>query len=256
MAKRISIIPLLQKPFAKRGLYEHFQRISHSFGLKKEEKIVLGLSGGRDSVALLHLLLIRGHSVIAAHLNHSLRGKESDEDERFVSQLCKAWNVPLITAREKVANLAKRYQLSTEAAARIARYRFLQNVAQRQKARKVVVAHHQNDQAETILLKFFQGCSRKNLTGMKMKRPFPLLNWKASSQAKIRSHLHLIRPLLQVPHFKVIRYIQQNKLPFREDSSNRDLSHSRNWIRHHLFPLIEQHLHRNIVKTLARWGED
>ena len=244
--------------FAKRGLYEHFQTITAKLGWKRKgEVVLLGLSGGRDSVCLLHLLLVSGHHVVAAHLNHCLRGKESMRDERFVKDLCKRWHVPLIMERENIANRAKCHKLSMEEAARIGRYRFLERAARKKKLQKVVVAHHQQDQAETVLLKIFHGCNRNQLSGMKVKGPLPSLNWDGLPfYKKDKRYLQLTRPLLKAPHSEIARYARQNRLIFCQDSSNRDLSHPRNWVRHRLLPLIKRRLNRNVIKTLARLCEN
>ena len=214
--------------------------------------MVLGLSGGRDSVCLLHLLRISGQRVMAAHLNHRLRGRESDGDEQLVRRLCAAWRIPLMVARENVARRARRHHLSIEEAARIARYRFLARVAQRQKAKVVLVAHHQRDQAETVLLKLFRGSRSGRLRGMEMSRPLPRLDWQKNEGLRSHDGIKLIRPLLEAPVAELDLYARQNRLKFREDSSNRDLTNPRNWIRHRLIPLITRRLNRNIVKTLAK----
>ncbi len=240
--------------FAKRGVYERFRSTTKALNWKwKGETVLLGLSGGRDSVTLLHLLLVSGHRVVAAHLNHQLRGRESVTDEKFVRRLCSEWNVPVVVERADVAARARRQKLSIEEAARIVRYLFLERVARRKKLRKVVVAHHQSDQAETVLLKVLLGANRHELRGMKLCRPFPSL--RAGAPLKTNpSRLQLIRPLLETPSSEISRYVRQNRLVFREDSSNRDLSRPRNWIRHRLLPLIERRLNRNVMKTLARLG--
>jgi len=246
--------------FAKRGLYERFRSTTARLGWKrKNERVLLGLSGGRDSVTLLHLLKVSGHCVTAAHLNHRLRGRESVGDEQFVRRLCREWRVPLVVGRENVADRARRYGLSIEEAARIARYRFLAAVARKKKLRKVVAAHHQRDQAETLLLKIFRGCNRHELKGMAMSRSLPDLNWNPTiaqhSTFRVpRSvfRVHLLRPLLEAPPLEIALYARRNRLPHREDFSNRDLARPRNWIRHRLLPLIERRLNRNIVRTLAR----
>jgi tRNA(Ile)-lysidine synthase len=247
------------RPFAKRGLYERFQRTCKTLRLSPTETVLVGLSGGRDSVVLLHLLLAHGFAVVAAHLNHQLRGRESNSDEVFVKNLCKKWNVPLWVERMNVRSLAKKHRLSVEEAARIARYRFFAQCAKRKKLKKILVAHHERDQAETILLKIFQGTTREYLAGMKMKRPLPQLEWhtpRTGMACRVSTHakrvIELIRPLLDTPFEEVVLYAKQNKLRCREDSSNRDLTIQRNWIRHQLLPLIEKKLNRNVVKTLAR----
>lgn len=254
MAMRVG--PCLKPCYAKRGLYERFQKAVADLGWKRSgEKVVLGLSGGRDSVVLLHLLLVSGHRVIAAHLNHQLRGKESERDEKFIRELCCWWKVPIWVRSENVAQKARRYKLSREEAARIARYRFLLEVARQKKARNVLVAHHQRDQAETILLKIFRGCTRSQIHGMKMVRPLPHLNWR-KTERHLRQHFtpQLIRPLLQAPISEIALYAKQNRLVFQNDSSNQDLTNPRNWIRHRLLPLIEKRLNRNVTQTLVRLG--
>lgn len=242
--------------FAKRGLYERFGRNAHRWGWKTGgAQVLLGLSGGRDSVALLHLFIASRCPVVAAHLNHRLRGRESEGDARFVRKLCRAWKVPVVIGQEEVAARARQYRLSIEEAARIARYRFLGRTARRLGLRRVVVAHHQRDQAETVLLRIFRGCRREHLRGMQPVSPFPELDWRKSRpRRRPRRPLALVRPLLDAPFEEIVRYARQNRLPFREDSSNRNLAYPRNWIRRRLLPLIERRLNRNIVATLARLG--
>jgi tRNA(Ile)-lysidine synthase len=241
--------------FAKRGLYETFHRtLAPLKWNRKGEEVLLGLSGGRDSVVLLHLLLVSGAKVTAAHLNHQLRGKESDRDEKFVRSLCKKWNVLLIVEKENIREKARKHHLSIEESARIARYRFFEKTARKRKLKKVLVAHHQRDQAETILLKIFFGVDRKSLRGMDLERDLPRLTWskKNNASSSSSSKIKLVRPLLNAPYSEIFTYSKQNKLLFREDRSNKDLSYPRNWVRHHLLPLIEKKLKRNVVKTLAR----
>jgi len=247
-------IPVLRRPYAKRGLYESVQQSLKRLGWKRAgEPVVLGVSGGRDSVCLLHLLLNLGHRVHAAHLNHGLRGRASDGDEQFVRKLCEAWNVPISVTRVEVAKKAKQHQLSMEEAARVARYRFFLQVARKQKIRKVAVAHHQRDQAETVLLRIVQGCDHAQLRGMQMERKMLDLDW--TRRARECAGLRLVRPMLEIPFEEIELYARQNKLPFREDRSNRDVKIPRNWIRAKLLPLMEKGLNRNVVKSLARLGK-
>ncbi len=238
----------------RRGLHERFQRNAAKLGWKRKgERVLIGLSGGRDSVTLLHLLIVNGHHVVAAHLNHRLRGRESMADEQFVKRLCHAWKVPLVTARENVAARAKRHHLSIEEAARIARYRFLEKTARAKKLRKVVLAHHEMDQAETVLLRVLQSGRREMLGGMTSSRPFPRLEWSGAG-SKRKSTLQLVRPLLDASREEMTQYARAHHLAWREDRSNRDMTRPRNWIRHHLIPLIERRMNRNVVRTLARLG--
>jgi tRNA(Ile)-lysidine synthase len=244
--------------FAKRGLYERFCRATRSLGWRESRRpILLGLSGGRDSVVLLHLVKVSGCPVIAAHLNHHLRGRESDRDEQSVRRLCRAWATPLVVGHARVGVLARRYARSPEEAARIARYRFLEQTARRLGLREVAVAHHQRDQAETVLLKIFRGSRRSELRGMRKVASFPLLDWKKRQTGRgDKTPLRLVRPLLEAPIEEIVRYARQNRLPFREDSSNRNLFIPRNWIRRRLLPLVVRRLNRNIVPALARLGSE
>jgi tRNA(Ile)-lysidine synthase len=242
--------------FAKRGLYETFHKsLRHLQWDRKKTSVLLGLSGGRDSVALLHLLIVSGIKVTAAHLNHQLRGAESDLDEKFVKNLCNSWNVPLLIEKKNIQALAKKHSLSIEEAARIARYQFFSQAATKNKIKNVVVAHHQRDQAETVLLKIFFGCDRSHLRGMALERVMPDLIWPGEKSQKTRTTIKLSRPFLQAPYSEINLYIKQNKLLFREDRSNQDSSHPRNWIRNYLLPEIEKRLNRNVVKTLARFAQ-
>jgi tRNA(Ile)-lysidine synthase len=244
------------KAFAKRGLYESFQRAKHALGLKPDEHVLLGLSGGKDSVALLHLLLVQGHAVTAAHLNHKLRGQESLRDEKFVRKLCREWATPLIVDSIDVAAISRKRKLSLEDAARIARYQFFEKSARKKKIRKVLVAHHLNDQAETVLFKVLCGTPASKLRAMRFSAPLPTrFGTKAAPRLSSRSSsssTQLIRPLLGCSRKEIDLYVRQNRLPHILDSSNQDLKRPRNWIRKRLIPLIERKLDRNVVKSLAR----
>lgn len=239
----------------RRGLHERFQRNTRVLGWERRgERVLLGLSGGRDSVTLLHLLLVNGHRVTAAHLNHRLRGRESEADARFVRALCRSWNVPLVGETAAVRPLARRHRLSLEEAARVTRYRFLERAARASRIRKVVVAHHELDQAETVLLRVLQSGRRDMMAGMAWRRPFPRFDGDGSRRAGSRSKLELVRPLLDAPRDEMARYAHAHRLAWREDRSNRDLDRPRNWVRHRLIPRIERRLNRNVVGTLARLG--
>ena len=242
--------------FAKRGLYESFRQSLVRLGWPRDGmKVLVGVSGGRDSMALLHLLLVCGHRVVVGHLNHCLRGRESLADERFVRKVGSQWGVPVIVDRVQVGVLAKKHHMGIEEAARIARYRFLSQVACRRRIGHVMVAHHQQDQAETVLLKILFGTSREHLRGMEMDRAFPVLKWPGCKASHSAQRLHLVRPLLGCSMAEIELYVRQNKIPFRMDSSNVDERHPRNWIRRKLIPMMERGLQRNVVKTLARLGE-
>ncbi len=214
--------------------------LRHNMILPKE-KVLVALSGGPDSVALLDVLYrlktdldIELH---AAHLNHSLRGAESDEDARFAEELAQSMGIGCAVGIEDVKSFVKRTKVSTENGARILRYRFLQRAAEDVGASKIATGHNLNDQAETVLLRLLRGTGARGLGGIRPMR-----------QSSI------IRPLLSVERYQIKRYLSERGLSFREDSSNSDTNFARNKIRNELIPLLEEDYSRNILKILDRTG--
>jgi tRNA(Ile)-lysidine synthase len=203
------------------------------------DRVVVGLSGGPDSVALLHILdslkdvySIRLH---AAHLEHGLRGAESVEDMEFVKALCDSLSVPLTTKREKVGEIAERGGLSVEAAARSVRYAFLDDVLKETGFKKVATGHNANDQAETVLINLMRGSGIAGLAGMK-----PAVEDR------------IVRPLIEAKRDEIMTYLEQKGVSFRTDSSNSDTRFERNKVRSVLIPLIEKEFNPAIVDSLAR----
>ena len=183
-------------------------------------QVLLGLSGGADSVALLMLLLDADVQVCAVHVNHGLRGGESDADEAFVRKLCGEKNVPLLTYR------AVPRENPGEGWAREARYGFFRQAMQETSSDALVLAHHQDDQAETLLLHLLRGTGMTGLTGM--------------SERTVVDGLYILRPLLGFSRAKLRAYLNEKGQPWREDSSNSDSRYLRNALRNDLLPLIEQ----------------
>ncbi|MCC7517853.1 MAG: tRNA lysidine(34) synthetase TilS [Verrucomicrobiae bacterium] len=237
---------------AKRGLYERFRAATVALGWRRSgERLLLALSGGRDSMALLHLLLVSGHRPVAAHFNHRLRGRAAEADARWVRGLCRAWHVPLARGTADVPSLARKHRLGLEEAARIARYRFLHSAAVRRRLRTVATAHHLGDQAETVLLRVLLGTAHPGAFGMRASRPLPPLAWPGGLRPR-GGGLRLVRPLLAAPPGEIAAYVRRQRIPFLEDASNRVLAHPRNWLRHRLLPLAARRLNRNLLKSLAR----
>jgi tRNA(Ile)-lysidine synthase len=199
--------------------------------------IVSALSGGADSVALLHALSIEGRArglrLLAAHLDHGLRESSSD-DAAFCRALCAAWDVPFRAARADVAALARRDGGGIEQAARLARHAFLRRVREEDGALAVALAHTRDDQAETVLLRLLRGSGRRGLGAMR---------------ARTRG---LWRPLLAVSRADVVAHLVAHGLEWREDPSNRDLRFARNRVRHELLPYLETHFNPRVRTTLAR----
>lgn len=195
------------------------------------DKVVVGLSGGLDSVCLLHILRILqsewGLTLIIAHLNHELRGAASQADEQFVRELAQAWQLPLYVESQPVAKLAIQRKQSLEEAARQARYEFLGRVAAEVQATKIAVAHQADDQAETVLMHLLRGTGTRGLRGM---LPLTVIGQAA-----------LIRPLLEVTRQEIEQYQQAMGLAFSQDESNNDLTFWRNRLRHEVLPYLEQY---------------
>ncbi|MBI1278104.1 MAG: tRNA lysidine(34) synthetase TilS [Anaerolineaceae bacterium] len=196
------------------------------------QTLVVGVSGGTDSLALLHILNQLGRSIgftiHAATLDHQLRGEESAGDVRFVEQICREWGIAVTTGQADVSRLARQQQIGIETAARLARYDFLAATAYRVGASNVAVAHHVDDQAETVLMHILRGAGIHGLAGMAMRSTVPN-----------HDDLLLIRPLLEVTRAEIEEYCQQNYLIPRVDSTNVDTSILRNAIRLEVLPFLE-----------------
>ena len=194
----------------------------------KGKTIVLGVSGGADSICLMNLFSQLRIKTIVAHFNHQLR-KESSRDEEFVCQKAKKLNIPFESGTADVQVLSKKMHRSIEEQGRISRYEFLFRVAEKCNADAVAVAHNADDQVETILMHFLRGCGLAGLRGM-----MPL-----SVDHPWKSRIPLIRPLLKCRKVEILAYCSEKKLDFVEDKSNRDLTFFRNRIRNELIPLLE-----------------
>lgn len=187
------------------------------------QRLLAGLSGGADSVALFRTLLVwreRGGELGAVHVNHGLRGEDSDEDERFVRRLCEAYQVPLQVFRASPPACA------SEAWAREARYGFFRQAIQSSGAEAVALAHHMEDQAETLLLHLLRGAGLTGLSGM------PADGYVLG--------VRVVRPLLTVPRQALREALTEAGQSWREDASNQDNRFLRNALRHELLPMMER----------------
>ena len=205
--------------------------------------VVVGVSGGPDSLCLLHVLrALAGEydvSLHVAHLNHQLREQESDQDAAFVAQLAGEWGLPCTVQARGVSAYARREKLAVEEAARQMRYGFLAEVAQRVGSETVAVAHHADDQAESVLMHVIRGSGIAGLRGMRPRSKIGDLRL-ADLQAP-SSNLQLIRPLLYVTRAEIEAYCAEYGLKPRFDVSNLDQTYFRNWLRHTVLPLLAQH---------------
>ena len=220
--------------------------------VEEGDSVMVALSGGPDSVALLLALkeIEEGLSlqVSAAHVNHLLRGEESDEDERFVRRLCQEAGVPLEVQRIDTRQEVQASGENLQSCARRLRYGFLFQLA-RSHTRKVATAHTRNDQAETFLMKLIRGAGPAGLSGIPPQRVDRLDGEAPSGVARV------VRPLLEISRSGILSYLEQRKQSYREDRSNSDMSYDRNWIRHELIPLLQDKLNPALVETLCRSSE-
>jgi len=199
-----------------------------------DTEVVIGVSGGADSIALLHALHALKIPATIAHLNHQLRGAEAEADERFVRKLASELGFHIICKSVDVKQLADDNGISIEMAARRARHDFFATFDNA----VIVLAHHADDQAETFLLKLARGAGTEGLGGMPYFQQIDALR--------------LIRPMLDIPRAEIIGWLEENGFKWREDASNQDVAFLRNRVRHTVLPLLEQELNPNIRETILR----
>jgi tRNA(Ile)-lysidine synthase len=206
-------------------------------------RYLIGVSGGRDSVALLHWLISLGYKrLIICHLNHQLRGRSSDADARFVQELAPKYQVDLERGAANVHALAKKKKMSIETAAREARYSFFAKAAKRHRCHTMFLAHHADDLVETFLLNLIRGAGPTGLAGMR----------EVSSRHFDGVDLTIVRPLLSVWRTDIDKYVRGYHLKFREDATNKNLAATRNRIRNCIIPYLEKILGRNIRQNIWR----
>lgn len=207
--------------------------------------ILCAVSGGADSVCLLHLLRERaaqdGFTLTAAHYNHRLRGQESDRDAAFVEGLCQAWGLPCVTGSGDVAGEARRLGQGVEETARSLRYAFLEETALRVGAAVIATAHNADDNIETLFLHLVRGSGLQGLTGIPPRRG------------------RLVRPLLTTSRAEIMACLKAADLPHVEDSTNTDTAYARNKMRHEVLPLLRTlnpRLDENLGGAMARLRAD
>ncbi len=220
------------------------------------ETVVVGVSGGPDSLCLLHVLNhLREELEIklhVAHLDHGIR-PESPEDARFVAETARAWGLLCTVERQDVPALAREEGFALEQAARRARYRFLARIARDVDARTVAVGHNADDQVETVIMHLIRGAGLAGLRGMQPKSPYPPALGEHDAQA-VADTLTLVRPLLEVPRSAIEAYCQAHGLQPRFDRSNLDITFFRNRLRHELIPELETYNPkiREVLRRTAR----
>jgi len=206
-------------------------------------RYLIGISGGRDSVTLLHWLISVGYKkLIVCHLNHQLRGRSSDADARFVQKLAETYQTGFERGAANIGALAKKKKMSIETAAREARYSFFAKAAKRHRCHTMFLAHHADDLVETFLLNLIRGAGPTGLAGMR----------EVSSRHFDGVDLTIVRPLLSVWRTDIDKYVRGYHLKFREDATNKTLAATRNRIRNCIIPYLEKILGRNIRQNIWR----
>jgi tRNA(Ile)-lysidine synthase len=210
--------------------------------LKKGDHALVAVSGGADSMALLVCLRRIAPKfdlcLTAAHLNHRIRGTEGDADEIFIRDYCSQLGIPFIAEAAEIKGQAATTKQNLEDLARRVRYEFLRRTAAKIGAAKIAVGHNLNDQAETVLMRLLRGSGIQGLAAI-----YPIVDKT------------VIRPLLECSRSEILEFLADEKVPFREDSSNLDLHYSRNRVRKELIPYLEKSFNPRLLHALAREAE-
>ncbi len=229
-------------PVVAKGLIRRIQNFASSHQLwKYNDSFILGISGGPDSVCLLDIFAYLQHKydfhITLAHVNYRLRGRDSDADEAFVKELACHYDLPLFILHPDITE-----KNNLEERLRDIRYQFFETIREETRAKHIVTAHHEDDQAETFLLHLFRGSGLRGLSAMRPKNGM------------------LIRPLLNTSRAEILDYLKKRKLSFRTDKSNDSDTFLRNKIRNTLIPLLEKNyapgLRKNLGKTASLLAED
>lgn len=210
------------------------------------QPVLVAYSGGGDSTALLHLLRDAGvRGIIACHLHHGLRGEEADRDADFCREVAEEMGVTFEMQRADVAARALKDKHSLETAGRQARHQFFADMSRKHRATHLCLAHHADDQAETVLQHLLRGSGTQGLRGM-----------AASSCLRVDGvDLQLHRPLLDYTHRELLELNARNGWKYLEDSTNAELSNRRNRIRHQIIPVLSELGYGDVVKTLGRTAD-
>jgi tRNA(Ile)-lysidine synthase len=215
---------------------------------QRGQSILVAVSGGLDSMVLLHVLhRLSGKykwRLTVAHFNHQLRGRSSDADERMVRRATAELKLLIVVGRAAVRQFAARHGLSVEMAARQLRHEFLARTAKRRKVWTVAMAHHADDQVELFFLRMLRGAGGEGLAGMK---------WAGDSP--VDPTVKLVRPLLDLDKAELTAFARQQRIEFREDASNRAIQFQRNRIRHELIPLLRKTYQPALGRTILRLME-
>ena len=228
--------------FSSTTFLSRFREYHQRLGLMgKGDRIVVAVSGGIDSVTLLDLLVKegRGSLLVIAHFNHQLRGSESEADQQHVAALAQKYGIPFHIERADTAARAKERGMGIQECARDLRYEFFENLLMSAHADCIATAHNADDNAETILLNLFRGAGVSGLAGIPVRREGE----------------KIIRPLLFATRDEIEDYAREERLAFRNDSSNEHDDYTRNFLRHRVLPLVKEHVNPAAIQVLNRSAE-
>lgn len=228
----------MQTPQGAVMILMNIEHIIRKYGMLTEgTRVLCAVSGGADSVCLLSLMRQAapqlGIGVACAHFNHMLRGAEADRDERFVKDLCAGWGIEFAAGRADVGAYARENGMGVEEAARVLRYRFLEETADRLGCARIATAHNANDNAETVLMNLARGSGAKGLCGIPPVRG------------------RMIRPLIETGREEIEAYLEKMGISHVEDSTNHTDEHTRNVIRHNVLPRLVE-INSGCVANISR----
>jgi len=224
----------------KNKLLQTVEQTIAAYGMfEPKDSVLVGVSGGPDSVALLHALITLAPKLAlqlaVAHLNHGLRFQDSDNDQKFVAAMANELDLPIYTQKVDVRKFQKKNKLSREQAARRLRYNFYMETASKNRFDKIATGHHYDDNAELILMNLLRGSGPLGISGIPPKR-----------DEKI------VRPLIRLKRNDIIEFLNSKGIRYVSDRSNLDPKYLRNRIRHHLIPLLETAYNPKVIETLNR----
>lgn len=208
--------------------------------IEKNDSIVVGVSGGPDSMTLLSILLKLKEEfnlkIYVAHVNHMLR-ENAIKDEEYVKEVCEKNNIEIFIKKANISEIAQKEKIGLEEAGRNVRYNFFEEVLKNTESNKIAIAHNLNDKVETIIMNTLRGSGVSGLKGIEAKRK------------------KYIRPLIEIERYEIEKYCIENKINPRHDESNDDNTYTRNKIRNIVIPYIKNEFNPNIIKTLNRLSE-
>ena len=214
-----------------------YETIMASGMICQGDSVVVGVSGGADSVCLLSVLknlqMSMALQLTAVHIHHGLRGEAADRDRDFVTALCEDMQIPCVCFQADIRAMAREQHLSEEEAGRKFRYDCFEEVRQERQASKIAVAHHRDDLAETVLLNLFRGSGLKGLSGIPMMRGC------------------IVRPLLDVGRADIEAYLGRQGMSYRNDATNFETEYTRNRIRLNILPYVTEHINQAAVSHIA-----